>query len=200
MATPIGHGLAGYLVYRGMAKCHSENSRLLLFLCVCLAISPDLDFVPGILEGTPALYHQGISHSLVFAGGAGLIASLGYQFYSGQKGILFANWRIFSLAYMSHLIIDLVGPDGRPPYGIPLLWPITEATYLSPIQILWGMKHAKSTSMSTVEWVSGIVDPYNLVAVSIEVAVVLPWILLVLYGQRRTRKKKRFIKEAGRGD
>jgi inner membrane protein len=113
---------------------------------------------------------------------------------------MFASWGLFSLAYTSHLIIDLVGPDGRPPYGIPLLWPVTEATYLSPIQILWGMKHAKSTSMSTVEWVSGIVDPYNLGAMSIEVSVVLPWILLVVYVQHKSQEKRRFINPGRRGD
>jgi hypothetical protein len=86
MATSLGHGLAGYLVYRSLARHNSEDSKLLLLLCVCLAISPDLDFVPGILERKPALYHQGISHSLVFAGGAGLIASVEYRLYYRKKG------------------------------------------------------------------------------------------------------------------
>jgi inner membrane protein len=200
MATPLGHSLAGYLVYRGLARCNPEDSKLFLVLCVSLAITPDLDFVPGILEGTPALYHQGISHSLVFAVVAGLIVSLGYQIYSSQKGAMLANWGLFTLSYMSHLLIDLVGPDKRLPYGIPLFWPVTDATYLSPIKIFLGVRHAKSTSTSTSEWLSAIVDPHNLGALSIEVAVLLPWILLVVYAQRKSQEKRRFINPGGRGD
>ena len=94
------------------------------------------------------------------------------------------------LAYISHLFIDLFGPDKRPPYGIPLFWPLTDSTYLSPIQIFWGVHHAKSTSTSTTEWVTGIVDLYNVGAIGIEIAAVLPWILIVIYIQRKSQEGK----------
>ena len=192
MATPIGHGLAGYLVYRGFARGNSTDSKRLMLLCVCLAISPDLDFLPGILYGQPALYHQGVTHSLAFAAAAGLIATMVDKTYAKAPGSLLGKWSVLSLAYTSHLFLDLFGPDKRPPYGIPLFWPLSDATYLSPVQIFWGVHHAKSTSTSTMEWVMGILDVYNIGAIGIEVAVVLPWILLVVYVQRRGREGKGF--------
>ena len=190
MATPLGHGLAGYLVYRSVARSHKGDSTLLLSVCVCLAISPDLDFLPGIFFGQPALYHQGVTHSLIFAGAVGLIATLLYKIYVKDAGSLFGKWSLFSMAYVSHLFLDLFGPDNRPPYGIPLFWPFSEATYLSPVQIFWGVHHAKSTSTSTTEWVTGMVDLYNVGAIGIEVAVVLPWILLLIYLQRTSYEGK----------
>ena len=55
----------------------------------------------------PALYHQGISHSLGFAV---LVSFLLAFFYGGGR----ATWSLgglFFLAYGSHLFIDVLGPD-----------------------------------------------------------------------------------------
>lgn len=186
MATPIGHGLAGYLVYRSLLGSNKKDSSMLLLLCACLAISPDLDFLPGIFYGQPALYHQGVSHSLGFAVTVGLISTVAYKKYAKDAGSLLGKWSLFSLAYASHLLLDLFGPDKSPPYGIPLFWPLTDDSYLSPVQILWGVHHAKSTSTSTTEWVNSILNLHNVGAIGIELAVVLPWILIVIYFQRQS--------------
>ena len=184
MATPIGHVLAGYLIYRSTRGADTTGSRDLLFLCLFLAVSPDLDFVPGVLNGQPALYHQGISHSVAFAAGAGLVAVLAYRAYGRRKANLLTHWGLFSLAYASHLSIDLFGPDKRPPYGIPLFWPVSSETYIAPVQIFRGVHHASVTSASTDQWIIGILNPCNLVSISIEVLVFLPFILFVMYVQR----------------
>jgi inner membrane protein len=176
MASPVGHGLLGYAVYRGTGSAKREDRRTLLWLCVFLAIAPDFGFIPGIVLGQPALYHQGVSHSLGFA----LIVSLGAAVvYSLHRGTLWANWGRFFLAYASHLLLDIFGPDRRPPYGIPLFWPISDAHYLAPFQIFWGVRHAKETSTTTGEWVTGILTPYNLGAIGLEALVMLAVILLL---------------------
>jgi inner membrane protein len=176
MASPVGHGLIGYAIYRVTASAEREDRRTLLCICLLLAIAPDFDFVPGIVSGQPALYHQGISHSL----GVALVVSFGIAVtYSLTKGTLWADWGRFFLAYASHLMIDMFGPDRRPPYGIPLLWPINDAYHLAPFQLFWGVHHAKETSTTTGEWVTGILTPYNLGAIGMEVLVTLSVILLV---------------------
>jgi inner membrane protein len=176
MATPIGHGLMGYAVYCAAASAKRADRRPLLWLCVGLAIAPDFDFVPGVALGQPALYHQGVSHSLSVAVVASLAVALAYR---RSRSTLWADWGRFALAYASHLLIDVLGPDQRPPYGIPLFWPISDTHYLAPFQIFWGVNHAEKTSATTGEWVTGILNPYNLAAIGIEVLVTVSVILLV---------------------
>ena len=57
MATPIGHVLGGYLVYACASSARPVRNRIVIWVCLALAISPDLDFVPGLWVGQPALYH-----------------------------------------------------------------------------------------------------------------------------------------------
>jgi inner membrane protein len=179
MASPIGHGLMGYAVYRVTASAKREDRRTLLGLCLFLAIAPDFDFVPGLILGQPALYHQGISHSLGFA----LIVGFGVAAaYSLNKGTIWADWGRFFLAYASHPIMDMFGPDRRPPIGIPLFWPLSDTYYLAPLQIFWGVHHAKATSATTGEWITGVFTAHNLAAIAVEVLVMFPLILLVRYG------------------
>jgi inner membrane protein len=174
MATPIGHALAGYAVY--LAGTSLKSRRTILFwLCLLMAIAPDFDFIPGILQGQPNLYHQGLSHSL----GAGLLVSVAAALII-SKGAMWKNWSLLFVAYASHLALDFFAPDGRPPYGQPLFWPISNEYYFAPtsLQLLWGVHHAKATSAATTEWLSGILQLRNLRAISIEVLVTLPVILL----------------------
>ena len=183
MATPVGHALAGYAVYCTKDEAAHGDLRL-LGLCLLLAVSPDLDFLPGILEGQPALYHQGISHSLGFAVGAGLGAAL---LYGRSQRALLSSFLVFTLAYSSHLLIDLFGPDSRPPYGIPLFWPISNETYLAPFQMFWGVHHVSQTSDPTGVWVSNVLSFDNLGAVGVEIVLILP--LVIAARTLRSRRK-----------
>jgi len=180
MASPVGHGLLGYAVYRVTGSAKRQDRRNLLGLCVLLAIAPDFDFLPGILVGQPALYHQGLSHSLGFA----VVVSFGVAVaYSLQWGSLWADWGRFFLAYASHLVMDLFGPDARPPLGIPLFWPLSDVPYLAPLQIFWGVRHAKSTSTATGEWISALLSLHNLAAIGIEILVGLSVVGFLHYMQ-----------------
>jgi len=182
MATPIGHGLAGYLVYRGSCGDRCEDKQTLLYLCLFMSIAPDLDFVPGIFLGQPALYHQGISHSLGFS----FLASLGLALLYSRRRTILADWGRLFMAYSSHLIIDFFAPDGRPPYGLALFWPISGNHYLAPFPLYWGVHHVGETSASTTEWVISLFNLHNVGAVGVEVVVLLLVILVVnfLYHQK----------------
>jgi len=180
MATPIGHALAGYSVYVASSSFQPRNS-ILFWLCLLMAIAPDFDFLPGILHGQPNLYHQGASHSL----GAGLLVSFAAALIFCREAF-WKNWILLFFAYASHLVLDFFAPDGRPPYGQPVFWPISDRYYLAPpgLQILWGVHHAKATSASTGDWIASILQSRNLTAISIEVLMTLPMILLARYASR----------------
>ena len=190
LATPIGHALAGYSVYlvseAGHDARHGDMYKLVL-LSIFLAVAPDLDFVPGLLLGMPAIYHQGITHSL----GAALFVGLAVATYCQSKGQNFYRiLRLCFLSYISHPIIDFFGPDGRLPYGVPLFWPLSNEHFLSPVPLFWGMHHAGSTYGSTLEWISGIISPRNILAVLVEVVWIMPFVLIATRHARRENRRQ----------
>lgn len=175
MASPIAHALAGYLICRLIPYSRRQAGWKTIGWCSFVAVSPDLDFLPGLFQGQPALYHQGISHSLGFAV---LVSSLAALLYGKGRSAWFLGG-LFFLVYGSHLLIDMLGPDARPPYGIPLFWPLGEQYYLAPFQLFRGFRHVRATSDSTGDWMGNIIDLYNLGAIVIELAIFLPFILLL---------------------
>jgi len=186
VATPIGHALAGYAVSRFSGPSSDAGRGSLIWLCIIMSIAPDLDFLPGIIMGRPALYHHGITHSLGFA----LLVSLTIAICYALGGWSFpAILTLSCFAYSSHLVLDFFGYDGRPPYGIPLFWPLSSEYFMSPVPLLWGVHHVRSTSGSIAEWFDGIFSLHNVGAIAIEMAFVAPFALLArLYSVRRSRQ------------
>jgi inner membrane protein len=174
LATPIGHALAGYAVYCFFAPQRKSQRINLALLSSILAVSPDLDFLPGILIGRPAAYHQGITHSIGFA----IIICSGVVWLLRRTSSFFPAFVICFLSYLSHLILDFFGPDNRLPYGIPLFWPITQKYFISPVPVFLGVHHAGSTSSSILEWGAGMFSLYNLGAIALEVVIIVPLIFL----------------------
>lgn len=178
MATPVGHSLAAYAVYKFFASRTGNKGYRWLLLSVAVANAPDLDFIPGLFLGQPALYHQGATHSLSCAVTLGLLLAGMLYGRGGSFGQLFG---FGFLAYSSHLILDMFGPDGRPPYGIPLFWPISNAHLISPMPLFLGMHHGGL--VSTAEWFKAIFSVNNLVALAVEVA----WMAPILIGLSKKR-------------
>jgi membrane-bound metal-dependent hydrolase YbcI (DUF457 family) len=175
MATPLGHALAGYAIYSFARGAQRHDDLRLMIACVFMAIAPDLDLLPGLLMGTPAQYHQGITHTL----GLALPLSFGVAAISGIRGRSFLM--VFSccvLAYLSHLVLDLLNPDTRPPYGIQLFWPISGEYFISPVPILLGVRHATSPATSIQAWVQRMLHVHNLAAIAWEALLIVPFILL----------------------
>jgi inner membrane protein len=190
MATPVGHSLAGYLVFGWSADTQEPHKGHWLLLYVCLANAADLDFLPGILLGRPAFYHQGVSHSLGFA----LVVSLAVAGVCRFWGKPFtAIFTLSCMAYVSHIIIDFFGSDTRPPYGIPIFWPVSGTYHISPVPVFWGVHHAGPTVGSMLEWLIALIHPYNLGAIALEVAFLVPLVVLrrwrryILLGSQRLR-------------
>jgi inner membrane protein len=144
--------------------------------CLVMAMAPDLDFLLGILMGQPSRYHQGLSHSL----GAAVMVSLALTLlYSRKRHTMAGEGGRFFLAYASHLVLDFWGADTRPPYGIPLFWPLSERVYLALWPVFMGVQHTLPTTATTGDWLLTIFQPVNLRAIGIEVLVLLPIALLV---------------------
>jgi inner membrane protein len=183
MATPIGHSLAGYAIYRFREGQGQDRRPALLLLALVMANAPDLDFLPGILMGAPAAYHQGLSHSFALALIASVVvtAVLRAAFYMPASSVFVIGF----LCYSSHLIIDLFGPDRRPPFGIPLFWPVSHRTFLSPVQVFLGVHHVNTASASTSEWVRAVLTLQNVAAIGLEAVIMLPFLFLATRARER---------------
>lgn len=168
MATPIGHSLAGLTALATAPRCRVMP---LLVLAVVMANAADLDFLPGLFVGMPALYHHGITHSLGCAVLTSLAGALVLRRFGASFGVAF---RIALIAYASHLALDLVGPDSRPPSGIPLFWPLSDRHFISPVSILPGVFHAPRTDASILDWLHGMLVARNVGAMAIEAVVFAP--------------------------
>jgi inner membrane protein len=174
VATPLGHSLAGYVVYKSFSGRHETKARAWLIASVFMANAPDLDFLPGLFLGQPALYHQGISHSLGSAIGAALVVAAVLAYFTGESFRPFFG--LCFVAFLSHLVMDFLGPDNRLPHGIPFFWPISEMYFLSPVQLLLGTHHAGYDPTSAWEWFERLFNLHNLKALALEVAWFAPMI------------------------
>lgn len=134
MPTPIGHMLAGAAV--GILMSSEKSVRRGAFVGALAGVAADFDFVPGIVIGAPGRFHHAATHSVTFALLAGLLAML------VAKNSRFHWAMLVSLAYASHLILDLVTFDDSAPHGIPVLWPLSTAYFQSPFTLFpsvpWG--------------------------------------------------------------
>jgi inner membrane protein len=128
MPTPWGHALAGLA-----AGTAATGGRTLLgpvkdvVFFAGVGMMADLDFIPGLLLGQGGDWHRGASHSFTAVAAAGLAAWL----WGRRRGL--GKWLALAAlaAYGSHVLLDYLNVDTRPPFGIPLLWPFSGEYMLS---------------------------------------------------------------------
>lgn len=177
MSTPLGHGLAGLAVgffCAGRRPLLTPNRDLGLFLGV--AMLPDLDFIPGILVGQPALYHHGLSHSL----GASVLVGLAAWAWGRRTGQGLRWGLTLGAIYFAQVLIDALGMDTTPPIGVPLWWPLS-SEYLTLPTIFPAVKR-------------GSVDAALIVAsirtATVETALLGPFLAAGYFLRRRPRDRR----------
>ena len=179
MPSPVGHtitGLCGFV----LARRNRRPKIDLQLLCASVAIAnfPDIDILPGMLVGDPRAFHRQGSHSLIVGAIFGLLIGLIGLFGRGTQNKV--KWSVWSAAlYNSHILLDLLVVDSRPPYGVQALWPLSQTYFISPITIFQGFNYF-DPSLGMVQSILGI---QNLVTISIEIIVLMPsiWIFIYLY-------------------
>ncbi len=114
---------------------HLLKSWRWLLLCMVFAALADIDFLPAFFGNLKLAnrFHRQVTHSLLFA-----VLILGAAF-----GVLrmirnprpARNSIVLFCCALSHLILDLLGADLRPPVGVPLLWPLLRRSFKPPVEI-----------------------------------------------------------------
>jgi membrane-bound metal-dependent hydrolase YbcI (DUF457 family) len=167
MPTPIGHALAGTIIYL-FSNGKSRKKWLILFAVVFVAGLPDIDFVFGFIVGNPNKHHHHFTHSFLFVVIAGLIgAFMAYKtsIMSFQRSAL-----LFIGAGISHIFLDILCLDTTAPFGVPIFWPFWEKCFISPIQIFSDVHRALSSTIffqSLINW-------HNLRTVLLEIIILGP--------------------------
>jgi inner membrane protein len=161
MPLPIGHALAGIAAQQARPGFFFPNRWLDAFFFMFLANLPDADFLPGIILGRPNLYHHGIFHSL---GAALAVALIGACLFSrGKKRFSAAAVMIF-LVFTCHLLLDFFAKDLRAPYGLPLLWPLSNRYFISARPIFVNI----TRSQHSHDFLASLFNRHNLGAALLE--------------------------------
>lgn len=164
MPSPIGHALGGIAcAWPLLPAVARERSAVRTALIVgAIAAAPDLDLLVND--------HRGPGHSL----GAAVIAGVVVWIVTRR-----IRWgAAAAAAWASHVLLDWLGTDTRPPIGIMALWPISRAYFEAPLHLF--------PAISRRYWLSEFWY-YNAKAVLVEVAVLLPIASMIVWSVRRRR-------------
>jgi membrane-bound metal-dependent hydrolase YbcI (DUF457 family) len=160
--SPLGHALGGIAAGWGSAPRRGIATAAILS---AVAIAPDLDLVAGD--------HRGISHSVGAAVIAGVVAATLWSAFAAPP-LRRDTLRVAlsaTLAWGSHILLDWLSNDTRPPLGVMALWPFTRDYYKAGIEIF---PPVSRRYWETRFWI------YNLKALAFELAVIGPLTALIV--------------------
>ena len=160
MPSPIGHAIAGAAVAWGgdalaPLSTNRASSTRLVATCAALAAVADLDLI------IPR-YHRSYSHSVI-------AVLLVFIVAARVTGEVQRRWRtaiLCAAAYASHLVLDWLGADTLPPFGLQALWPFSTHFFISGFGVFAEVERRHPFALATIA--------QNLRAAAQEVAVVAP--------------------------
>jgi hypothetical protein len=165
MPSPVGHALGGLTV--GLLLARDPRWRLPL-ACAVAATLPDLDLLLPIV-------HRGPTHSVTAAAVAGLL-----MFAVGRSKVS-DRWRLAAgvgLAVLLHVVFDWLSQDSTDPRGVMALWPWTSTYFVSDLDLF--------NAVDRRYWRPGFLRR-NTIALTREILILAPVVLLVLLSRRRIR-------------
>jgi inner membrane protein len=171
MPLPIGHALAGIACQQASPRFFLKNRWLDAAVFVLLANLPDGDFLPGFLQGFPNRYHHGIFHS--FGAMLAVSAAIALVLRKKKKPI-----QVFAMAFIvlaSHLVLDFLTLDFKPPYGLPLFWPLSGDYVIDASPVFLNI----TRSPHSANFFSSLFSLHNLKAALLEIGILGGVVLLV---------------------
>jgi len=139
MPSPIGHALAGvatawtadlvpgdraWRIAPPTAGWFERAGGGLTLICAALAAAPDVDLLFN--------WHRTVTHS---AGAVIFVALIAAAMAANSARPIVRVTLMCAGAYLTHLLLDWLGADSTPPYGIQALWPFSTAWYISNLDI-----------------------------------------------------------------
>lgn len=175
MPSPVGHALAGAaiaLAAEPLMRRGAPSFRVALLSCVALAALPDADLLYQPI-------HRAVTHSVGSFLLITIVATVVTGWVTRTWGVAFGL--LCGVAWGSHLVLDWLGTDPKPPRGIKALWPFSQQWFISDLNIFRGTERRQLFT-----WASMI---YNLKAIAQEIAILAPIAgALVFWRTRRERR------------
>ena len=187
MPLPLAHALAGVAVFKGLDADGTLVAWRRLLLAVIIANVADADLIPGIIAGEPNRFHHvGFSHSAVFAivaalavGALAAAAGKRWPVASRRLSALTGTAMMVGLLLLSHVVLDALNRDFRPPAGVPMWWPVSTGY----VQIYpWFVDVAKLGGKgSPLDFAASVLAVHNLYAMLWEFLTMAPLVALVAW-------------------
>lgn len=136
MPSPLGHALAGATI--GLLTEVSVDTRAgragayltpLVLSCAVMAVAPDADL---LVSG----WHRTATHSLTATALVFIVTAVVTGKVTGRPA-----WRwcvALAGAHATHLLLDWLAMDPRPPSGIQVFWPFSHQFHISRLDIFPG--------------------------------------------------------------
>ena len=191
MCTPVGHAVLGSALCVRMNAFESMHWTWRLLIIIVMANLPDIDFVFGAVQGNPNAYHHLWTHSLMFVLLIG--GGLGWTFSRMIHSEMNRMVPLFILLILSHIVLDFLAVDRSPPYGMPIFWPFSKESFLSPITPFRDVIRASNTRA----FLPRLFSLHNLWTVLKELGCLIPVLAWAMIWDRKHRHvvKKRRIDE-----
>ena len=173
MPTPIGHALAGAIIFESL-PVKRKQTLLLLSAVLFFALLPDVDFLFGFLLGDPNRYHHFFTHSLLFVVLSGLLG--GFVYAKLRPGRILFFSAIFVSSGISHVILDLLAMDKRAPFGCPVFWPFSKKYFISPVLLFSDVSRVSDSRL----FLQSLFNLHNLATVGVELLVLVPILILLM--------------------
>ena len=179
MASPVAHTLGAYAALISIEPkliADPHRNRIAWGTAFVFGNLADADFVVAYFSSQPFLRHHFFSHSIPFALCLTLLALLILKIARRKDALKMAL--LLGAAYGTHLLLDYFTEDGSAPYGIPLLWPVTDHHFLAPVILFYATHRGGWDALLSV---------HNTVGILIETAIFLPLLLLAArYARKRS--------------
>ena len=184
MPSPLFHlatGVASGLCY---PKKHPERRLPLRLwgLVIFASIAPDLDVLVGMISGDPNSFHGRHMHSYGAAVVFGLVMGV---IFGGSQRLRITLWTMGT--YAVSVTLDIFSVDGRPPYGVPLLWPISDQSIISPVSLFRSFRHG-GNGATPEQFFDEIFSVHNIFTLSVELALAVVLIGLIFAWRRYNRR------------
>src|SRR5262245_47107636 len=182
MPTPIGHAMAGvaaawiadlapgdraWRTAPPSASWYERAGNGLTLACAFLATLPDIDLL--WLPWFPR-QHRTVTHSI----GAVIVVCLTALLVrkvsdtsdttSHHRPLRVAL--MCAAAYATHLLLDWLGVDNFPPYGLQALWPFSDAWFISNLDLFAQTARRQLLTPAVIQ--------LNLIAIAQEAAILMP--------------------------
>jgi membrane-bound metal-dependent hydrolase YbcI (DUF457 family) len=137
MPSPVAHTFAGACVAALASRRWPAAYTLPVTAALILAAHlPDLDYL-ALVRGRAAMeqFHQSVFHSIGFVAAATAPLALLLRRRLGFS----RAWLLLAAAGLTHLLLDLLVVDLRPPVGFPFFWPLSAERFHASITIFPGI-------------------------------------------------------------